>query len=54
MWGSCLDHVIEVEVVTADGTIQRASESENSDLFFVSLRRRFQEMRVVRLTLGRQ
>ncbi|KAI0908809.1 hypothetical protein F4823DRAFT_467880 [Ustulina deusta] len=34
MWGSCLDHVIEVEVVTADGTIQRASESENSDLFF--------------------
>ncbi|KAI2613323.1 Glucooligosaccharide oxidase [Hypoxylon sp. NC1633] len=34
MWGSCLDHVIEVEVVTADGTIQRASETENSDLFF--------------------
>ncbi|KAI1451912.1 Glucooligosaccharide oxidase [Annulohypoxylon moriforme] len=34
MWGSCLDHVIEVEVVTADGTIQRASETQNSDLFF--------------------
>ncbi|KAI1312072.1 hypothetical protein F5Y03DRAFT_341279 [Xylaria venustula] len=34
MWGSCLDHVLEVEVVTADGTIQRASENENSDLFF--------------------
>ncbi|KAI0428058.1 hypothetical protein F5Y09DRAFT_11227 [Xylaria sp. FL1042] len=34
MWGSCLDHVIEVEVVTADGTIQRASANENSDLFF--------------------
>ncbi|KAI1333478.1 hypothetical protein F5Y15DRAFT_421778 [Xylariaceae sp. FL0016] len=34
MWGSCLDHVLEVEVVTADGSIQRASESENSDLFF--------------------
>ncbi|KAI1373389.1 Glucooligosaccharide oxidase [Hypoxylon crocopeplum] len=34
MWGSCLDHVIEVEVVTADGTVQRASETENSDLFF--------------------
>ncbi|OTB08537.1 putative glucooligosaccharide oxidase [Hypoxylon sp. CI-4A] len=34
MWGSCLDHVVEVEVVTADGTIQRASETENSDLFF--------------------
>ncbi|KAK7443398.1 hypothetical protein CaCOL14_012134 [Colletotrichum acutatum] len=34
MWGSCLDHVVEVEVVTADGKIQRASESQNSDLFF--------------------
>ncbi|KAI1384413.1 Glucooligosaccharide oxidase [Hypoxylon trugodes] len=34
MWGSCLDHVVEVEVVTADGTIQRVSETENSDLFF--------------------
>ncbi|KAK8139419.1 FAD binding domain-containing protein [Apiospora sp. TS-2023a] len=34
MWGSCLDHVMEVEVVTADGKIQRASEKENSDLFF--------------------
>ncbi|KAI0971214.1 hypothetical protein F4678DRAFT_434092 [Xylaria arbuscula] len=34
MWGSCLDHVLEVEVVTANGTIQRASENENSDLFF--------------------
>jgi hypothetical protein len=36
MWGSCLDHVLEVEVVTADGKIQRASETQNSDLFFVS------------------
>lgn len=34
MWGSCLDHVIEVEVVTADGSIKRASETENSDLYF--------------------
>lgn len=34
MWGTALDHVIEVEVVTADGTIQRASEEENSDLFW--------------------
>ncbi|KAK6078965.1 carboxylesterase family protein [Seiridium cupressi] len=34
MWGSCLDHVLEVEVVTADGTIQRANETFNSDLFF--------------------
>lgn len=35
MWGSCLDHVIEVEVVTADGSIQRASSTKNSDLFWV-------------------
>ncbi|RYP40375.1 hypothetical protein DL767_001730 [Monosporascus sp. MG133] len=34
MWGSCLDHVIGVEVVTADGSIVHASETENSDLFF--------------------
>lgn len=34
MWGSALDHVVEVEVVTADGKIQRASEKENVDLFF--------------------
>jgi FAD/FMN-containing dehydrogenase len=35
MWGALLDHVVEVEVVTADGKIQRASDKENSDLFFV-------------------
>ncbi|KAJ2897591.1 FAD binding domain-containing protein [Zalerion maritima] len=34
MWGTCMDHVLEVEVVTADGTVVRASEDENSDLFF--------------------
>ncbi|KAK0712013.1 hypothetical protein B0H67DRAFT_602594 [Lasiosphaeris hirsuta] len=34
MWGSCLDHVIEAEVVTADGKIQRASSTENTDLFW--------------------
>ncbi|TGJ83569.1 hypothetical protein E0Z10_g5197 [Xylaria hypoxylon] len=34
MWGSCLDHVVEAEVVTADGSIKRASETENRDLFF--------------------
>ncbi|KAH8161793.1 hypothetical protein CIB48_g6455 [Xylaria polymorpha] len=34
MWGSCLDHVVAVEVVTADGSIKRASEIENKDLFF--------------------
>ncbi|KAI0392209.1 Glucooligosaccharide oxidase [Xylariaceae sp. FL0594] len=34
MWGSCLDHVVEVEVVTADGSVKRASETENPDLFF--------------------
>lgn len=37
MWGTALDHVVEVEVVTANGTIVRASEAQNSDLFFVSL-----------------
>ncbi|KAK1763470.1 FAD-binding domain-containing protein [Phialemonium atrogriseum] len=34
MWGSCLDHVVGVEVVTADGSIRRASSTENSDLFW--------------------
>lgn len=34
LWGSCLDHVEEVEVVTADGAIKRASATENSDLFW--------------------
>ena len=37
MWGSCLDHVIDVEVVTADGSIKRANEQTNSDLFWVCL-----------------
>jgi hypothetical protein len=35
MWGSCLDHVVEVEVVTSDGVIQRANDTVNSDLFWV-------------------
>jgi FAD/FMN-containing dehydrogenase len=35
MWGSTLDHVVEVEVVTADGHIRRASKSQNADLFWV-------------------
>jgi len=34
MWGSALDHVQEVEVVLANGTITRASEDVNDDLFF--------------------
>ncbi|KAK5659792.1 hypothetical protein OQA88_1003 [Cercophora sp. LCS_1] len=34
MWGSALDHVVEVEVVTADGKIQRASKQENPNLFW--------------------
>ncbi|KAH9992370.1 hypothetical protein F4779DRAFT_609290 [Xylariaceae sp. FL0662B] len=34
MWGTALDHVVGVEVVTADGSIKRASETENPDLFF--------------------
>lgn len=34
MWGSTLDHIIEVEVVTAEGEVVRASETQNPDLFF--------------------
>ncbi|KAF4466949.1 Reticuline oxidase [Fusarium albosuccineum] len=34
MWGATLDHIVEVEVVTANGTIVRASETEHQDLFF--------------------
>lgn len=34
MWGAALDHVVEVEVVTANGSIVRANEDVNSDLFF--------------------
>ncbi|KAK4442310.1 Reticuline oxidase [Podospora aff. communis PSN243] len=34
MWGSTLDHILEVEVVTANGTIVRASETQNADLFW--------------------
>jgi FAD/FMN-containing dehydrogenase len=37
MWGLTLDHVLEMEVVLADGTITRASASQNEDLFFVSV-----------------
>lgn len=34
MWGTALDHIVEVEVVTANGTILRANNITNSDLFF--------------------
>lgn len=34
MWGASLDHIEEVEVVLANGTVARASDSENSDLFW--------------------
>ena len=37
MWGSCLDHIVEVEVVVADGSILRASTTQNADLFFVRI-----------------
>jgi FAD/FMN-containing dehydrogenase len=36
-YGAALDHVEEVEVVTANGTITRASKTQNPDLFFVSI-----------------
>jgi len=34
-WGTSLDHVREVEVVLANGTITRASDSFQPDLYFV-------------------
>jgi hypothetical protein len=34
MWGTALDHVIEVQVVLADSSIVRASATENPDVFF--------------------
>ncbi|KDQ51202.1 hypothetical protein JAAARDRAFT_163805 [Jaapia argillacea MUCL 33604] len=37
MYGLCLDHVVEVEVVVADGSIVRANGSKNSDLFWALL-----------------
>jgi FAD/FMN-containing dehydrogenase len=35
MWGYTIDAVREVEVVTADGEIVRASETQHADLFWV-------------------
>ncbi|KAI0016314.1 Glucooligosaccharide oxidase [Xylariomycetidae sp. FL0641] len=34
MWGACLDQIVEVEAVLANGTIVRANDDQNSDLFF--------------------
>ncbi|KAF1956355.1 FAD-binding domain-containing protein [Byssothecium circinans] len=34
MWGSALDHVEEVEVVLANSSIVRASETQNADVFW--------------------
>ncbi|KAG5953912.1 hypothetical protein E4U53_007824 [Claviceps sorghi] len=34
MWGTSLDHVLEMEVVTADGQVRNANEKENPDLFW--------------------
>ncbi|PPQ77151.1 hypothetical protein CVT26_008097 [Gymnopilus dilepis] len=33
-WGASLDHIREVEVVIADGSIVRANEAQHSDLYF--------------------
>ncbi len=35
MWGSSLDHILEVGVVTADGEIRRANSSHNPELLWV-------------------
>jgi FAD/FMN-containing dehydrogenase len=37
IWGATLDHIDEVEVITANGQVVRANTRNNSDLFFVSL-----------------
>ncbi|PVI03849.1 Glucooligosaccharide oxidase [Periconia macrospinosa] len=34
MWGTALDHVLEVEVVLANSTVTRASETQNPDIFW--------------------
>jgi hypothetical protein len=34
MWGTALDHIVEVQVVLADSSIVRASTTENPDVFF--------------------
>ncbi|KAK2757092.1 hypothetical protein FQN54_005061 [Arachnomyces sp. PD_36] len=33
-WGTALDHIQEAEIVLADGSIVRASDTQNSDLLF--------------------
>ncbi|HKJ53415.1 MAG TPA: FAD-binding oxidoreductase [Gammaproteobacteria bacterium] len=33
-YGLCIDNIVSVEIVTADGEIRRASETENADLFW--------------------
>ena len=33
-WGSALDHVVEVEIVLADSSIKRCSETQNADIFW--------------------
>lgn len=34
MWGSLLDHVVEVRAVIANGTVITANDKENSDIFW--------------------
>lgn len=36
-WGAALDHVLEVEIVLANGTVTRASATQNQDVLFVRL-----------------
>jgi FAD/FMN-containing dehydrogenase len=37
MWGLTLDHIMDMEDVLADGTITRANQDQNPDLFWVRL-----------------
>ncbi|KAJ7065278.1 hypothetical protein C8F01DRAFT_1218731 [Mycena amicta] len=33
-WGAALDHIVEVEIVLANGTVARASETQNPDILW--------------------
>ena len=38
MWGLAVDNIVAMEVVLVDGSIVTASETHNSDLFWVIIK----------------